>query len=263
MLIFWVFLFLDLPSCEYTHISTDLFSPNIILLSKLLFSLNTIQPEYGRHVAMFIVCSACHHPPQACSRSDRNSTWPEGPGEGEDSGAWVAPRVGLRMLGDKNPKRTAGGASGTQTPACSSICTGQPGCLPSAGSPAVTQGHSTTLFMLPAPPGCHEGKTQAKLSPGEVGGARHTGIRDPGSGLGSVTDLRVTLDKSHSSAFLLHSLHNLFCMPSQEQAGCWGLKVTKIQGGRAKLESRGFRCEGLRLLQLRGCLKNKNTKLGI
>ena len=56
-------------------------------------------------------------PPQACSRSDRNSAWREGPGEGEDSGDWVAPRVGLRILGDKHLKRTAGGASGTQTPA--------------------------------------------------------------------------------------------------------------------------------------------------
>lgn len=159
--------------------------------------------------------------------------------------------------------RTAGGGSGTQIPALQLRALGSLGGFPQLGFLPVTQGHSTTLFMLPAPPGCHEGKTQAKVSPGEVGRALHTGSRDPGSGLSSVTDLRVALDEFHSSAFLIHSPHNLFCMPGQEQAGCWGLKVTKIHGERAELQSRGFRCEGLRLLQLKGRLNKNNTKLGI
>ena len=214
-------------------------------------------------MAMFIICSACHHPPQGCPRSDINSTWLLGPGEEEDSGDGLAQRVALRMLGYKDPKRTAGRESGTQIPDLQLHALGSLGVFPQLGLLPVTQGHSITLFMLPAPPGCHEGKTQAKVSPGEVGRALHMGSRDPGSGLSSVTDLRVTLDKFRSSAFLIHSLHNLFCMIGQEQAGCWGLKVTKIHGERAELESRGFRCEGLRLLQLKGCLKNKNTKLGI
>ena len=85
--------------------------------------------------------------------------------------------------------RTAGGGSGTQIPALQLRALGRLGGFPQLGFLPVTQGHSTTLFMLPAPPGCHEGKTQAKVSPGEVGRALHTGSRDPGSGLSSVTEL--------------------------------------------------------------------------
>ena len=71
--------------------------------------------------------------------------------------------------------RTAGGESGTQIPALQLRALGRLGGFPQLGFLPVTQGHSTTLFMLPAPPGCHEGKTQAKVSPGEVGRALHTG----------------------------------------------------------------------------------------
>ena len=86
-------------------------------------------------MAMFILRSACHHPPQGCPRSDRNSTWLLGPGEGEDSGDGLAQRVALRMLGYKDPKDSGRRIRNTDT-SPTAPCTGQAGWLPSAGFPS-------------------------------------------------------------------------------------------------------------------------------
>lgn len=107
--------------------------------------------------------------------------------------------------------------------------------------------------MLPEPPGGHEGKNQAKLWPEELGRGSQRAGRDLGSGLSFVTDRRVTLDKSRSSAFLVHSLHNLFRTPSWEQAGCCSI-VIKIQGEGAERESGRVQRGGPKLIQLKGCL---------
>lgn len=82
-------------------------------------------------------------------------------------------RVAPRTLGYRDPKWMAGGGSGTQVPAPQPHAMGGLGIFPQLGLSLVTHGQNSTLFMLPAPPGRHEGKTQAKLPPGEVGGSLH------------------------------------------------------------------------------------------
>lgn len=79
-------------------------------------------------------------------------------------GTGLAPRVGLRMPGDKDPKRTAGGASGTQTPALQLHALGRPAVFPQLGllqllkvtaQPCLCSQHLLDVMRAKLRPSCH------------------------------------------------------------------------------------------------------------
>ena len=154
-----------------------------------------------------LLCSLFHRPPQGCPRSDRNSTWLEGPREGEDSGIRLVSRVAPRTLGYRDPKGMAGGGS-AQVPAPQPHAMGGLGTFPQLGlslwlpkvrtQPSLCFQHLLDVMRAKPRPSCHLVRWA---------GPRTGWVESRASGLGSATDRRVTLDKSRSSAFQIGRAH--------------------------------------------------------
>lgn len=154
----------------FAHVNTHIkmyiyfYKNGVPLLSKLLFLLNTAQPQRGRHGAMFVICS-----PRPCGLKTapvvseiRHAL--EGPKErigvsGLVSRWFPGPLATGTLRGCRWKVRNTNAKTATSLlPRPAAPHTGQPGYLSSYGCPFSHQRSQLNLLYAFSTPGCHGAK---------------------------------------------------------------------------------------------------------